>query len=111
MADPRANNSETAVVRNTSGLKRGGPGRKPGVPNKVTQEVKAVASRLVDDPDYLASLERRLKRGKCAPAVETMLWHYAKGKPKDQLEVTGADGGPLIQAIRWVKAETSEPGE
>ncbi len=23
------------------------------------------------------------------PAVETMLWHYAKGKPKEQVEHSG----------------------
>jgi hypothetical protein len=31
------------MPRNTSGLKRGGPGRSKGVPNKATAEIKALA--------------------------------------------------------------------
>jgi hypothetical protein len=40
------------VAHNISGLKRGGPGRPKGVPNKVTVEAKAAAEALVDDPIY-----------------------------------------------------------
>ena len=35
----------------------------------------------MDDPNYHAQLQERLLAGKLAPAVECMLWHYAKGKP------------------------------
>jgi hypothetical protein len=45
---------------------------------------------------------RRLIAGDQPPAVEVMLWHYAKGKPKDQVEVLGATQGPLV--ISWLPA-------
>ena len=76
------------MARNISGLRRGGPGRPPGIPNKASAEAKAVCTRLVDDPEYQRKLRIRLHRGKLAPAVECMLWYYAKHKPTDTLDVT-----------------------
>jgi hypothetical protein len=78
------------VARNISGLKRGGPGRPKGLPNKVTQEVQEAAAALVDDPAYRERLERDLRARKVAPAIEQMLWYYAKGKPKEIIEHQGA---------------------
>jgi len=43
----------------------------------------------VDNPDYRAALAKRLIAG-TAGAVETLVWHYAKGKPVDRIE----QGGP-----------------
>lgn len=80
------------MPRDTSGLRRGG-GRTKGVPNKVTAEVRDLARKLVDDTAYLGRLKTRLQGGRCAPAVETMLWHYAYGKPKETIEHQGPDGG------------------
>jgi len=63
------------VPANTSGLKRGGsPGRRKSVPNKAMLEAKAICAALVDDPEYLAGLAKRLKADKLAPAAESMLW-------------------------------------
>src|SRR5207249_7750781 len=73
--------------RDTSGLRRGGPGRPKGVPNKVTIEAKEACGRLVDDPAYLTNLRRRLLRGRLPPQIEAMLWAYAKGKPVERVEV------------------------
>jgi hypothetical protein len=74
---------------NTTGLRRGG-GRRKGVPNKVTVEVRAAAEALVDDPAYRAKLSRDLRRRKVAPPIEAMLWYYAKGKPKETIEHHGS---------------------
>lgn len=63
-------------------------GRPKGTPNKVTAEARAAASELVDDPRYRARLLRDLRQRRVAPAVETMLWYYAKGKPKERVEHT-----------------------
>lgn len=74
--------------RNTSGLKRGGPGRKPGTPNKTTLEIREAAQQLFD-PAYFAQLKARLDSGKIAPAVECKLLAYAYGEPKQSIDVSG----------------------
>ena len=66
-----------------------GPGRTKGTPNKVTAEAKAVCAAIVDDPTYRKKLIARAKAGELAPAIEAMLWHYAYGKPKEQVEHAG----------------------
>ena len=58
-------------------------GRSKGTLNRSTVEVRELAQRLVTDPDYIASLERRLKRGKLSPAMEALLWAYAFGRPRE----------------------------
>ena len=75
-------------------------GRQPGSSNKATVEAKAACAALVDDPAYRAALAERLRAGKLAPAVECMLWHYAKGKPTEPVAVAGSDGGPLEIVVR-----------
>jgi hypothetical protein len=80
-------------------LKRtAGPGRPKGRQNNATLEAKAVCTHLVDDPIYRERLKARLVAGKLPPAVETMLWYYAKGKPKDVLEVEDR-GQKLIRIV------------
>ena len=69
-------------------LRRGG-GRPPGVPNKVTSEAKAACNAIVDDPTYRAALFKRMVAGKAGP-MEPLVWYYAKGKPKERVEL-GAD--------------------
>jgi hypothetical protein len=61
-------------------------GRRPGSLNHATVEAKAACAALIDDPEYRRSLAERLRSGKLAPAVECMLWYYAKGKPKEAIE-------------------------
>lgn len=76
------------MPRDTSGLKRGGPGRVPGVPNRVTSEIRDASKKLVEDAKYVTGLKKRLVAGK-APHMETLLFHYAYGKPKDVTEHEG----------------------
>lgn len=85
------------MPRNTSGLKRGGPGRTPGVPNRVTAEIRDVSKSLVEDPTYVEHLKLRLVNGK-APHMETLLFHYAYGKPKDVTE----HEGEVTLRISWL---------
>lgn len=54
------------------------------------------AKKLLTDPAYTASVLDRIKRGELAPQVETMLWHYAYGKPPDVIQV---EGGTLIEQL------------
>lgn len=62
-------------------------GRRKGTPNKSTIDAETACAHLVDDPVYRARLAKRLRGGRLAPAVECMLWHYAKGKPVERMEV------------------------
>ena len=64
-------------------------GRPKGVPNKVTVEAQQACAALVDDPVYREKLLADLRLREVAPGIEAMLWHYAKGKPKEQLELSG----------------------
>jgi hypothetical protein len=75
-------------MKNTSGLKRGGPGRPKGAVNKATREFKAWAEKFAKEPDYRLALERRLKAGK-APQFEVYLHQLLHGKPKEQIEHSG----------------------
>lgn len=68
-------------------LRRGGPGRPKGVPNKANQDIRDAARKLLEDEEYQRSLALRLKRGD-APHMETLLHHYGYGKPKETLEVS-----------------------
>lgn len=61
-------------------------GRRAGSLNKATVEAKAACAALVDDPAYRRSLGRRLRTGKLSPAMECLLWYYAKGKPKEEYQ-------------------------
>jgi len=69
-------------------------GRPPGRPNKATREIRAFARETLEAPAYVESLNRRLLRGS-APHMETLLHHYAYGKPPDKVEMTGEDGQPM----------------
>lgn len=60
-----------------------------GVPNKVKAEVKLAAAQIVDDPTYRQNLFRAMQNRTVAPMIEAMLWHYAKGKPKETVAVDG----------------------
>lgn len=65
-------------------------GRKPGAQNRTTVEAKAFCVRVLKDQRYVKSIWRRIKTDSLAPAVETMIWYYAAGKPKERVEL-GAD--------------------
>lgn len=66
------------------------------MPNKATQEIKEASRLLVEDEVYVASLKVRLVEGK-APHMETLLFHYAYGKPKETTEL----GGEVRLVVTW----------
>ena len=77
----------------------GGPGRPKGRQSDATLEVREAARAIIQRPAYLEKLKERLDAGK-APHIEQMLWFYAFGRPKDQVQTQG----PLT--VRWLR-----PGE
>jgi len=57
-------------------------GRQKGTSNKATAEAKEVCNRLVDDPLYQRTLQRRLRAGKLSPAVESWSGITPKANPE-----------------------------
>ena len=62
-------------------------GRKRGVPNKVTVEAREAANEIVDNPHYRMNLTQRAIDGGLPAGIEVLLWHYAKGVPKQTLDI------------------------
>ena len=85
----------------TGNLNRGG--RKKGARNKATVEIRDAARKLLEDPSYQRDLAKRLKAGR-APHMETLLHHYAYGKPVER--IGGESDGPLEVVVRFVRAVT-----
>lgn len=50
--------------------------------------MKVAANALVDDPVYRKKLAADLRARRLHPTIESMLWYYAKGKPKETVEST-----------------------
>jgi hypothetical protein len=67
---------------------KGNRGRPKGAINKATREIKDFARNILERPEYVASLARRLDKGD-APHMETLLHHYAYGKPREGMDVSG----------------------
>jgi hypothetical protein len=70
-------------------------GRKPGIKNVTTPEARAIAQYIVQHPKVQARLLQQAIDGTLRPEIEILLWHYAYGKPREQIEVTGPNGGPI----------------
>jgi hypothetical protein len=55
----------------------------------VSKETKLDCLQMIEDPMYRKRLLADLRERKLRPAVECMLWYYAKGKPKEMVEHSG----------------------
>jgi hypothetical protein len=79
------------------GGSREGAGRKPGIQNKATLELKEAA--LAYTQEALNTLAKICKSGKSESArvaAACAILDRAHGKPKQQAEITGKDGKDLI---------------
>jgi hypothetical protein len=61
-----------------------GVGRKFGSHDKRSEGIAGFARSIIEDPIYQANFRERAHGGSLAPALETMLYHYAYGRPRDQ---------------------------
>lgn len=66
-------------------------------------EARGFARSIIDHPEYRANLLARATRGVLPPGVETMLWHYAFGKPPDKVDVSVSD--TTISQLREMSEE------
>lgn len=104
----KESDSKPARPQNAN-LRRGGsPGRPKGVPNKATTHIKELATRILNTPAYLANLQKRVESGKVHPAVESMLHHYAYGKPKDVVQVEGSESLAEILSLAMARTGGSD---
>jgi|SRR5262245_36908504 len=46
-------------------------------------------NRLVEHPKYRAAVKRKLLAGTLSEKLEILLWHFAYGRPAQQIEVSG----------------------
>lgn len=76
-----------------------------GQQRPLTTEVRAIARAILDDPEYRASVRERMRAG-TAPHLETLLWHYAHGRPVERREVE--IGGTLAELIVQVTDDSTD---
>lgn len=58
-------------------------------------DARRFALELLGTRAYQEKLKDRLEKGDLAPAIESMLWHYAYGKPVEQIRVSVEQGPDL----------------
>lgn len=74
-------------MKNTKGLLRGGPGRKPGIPNKATRDIKAFCQKLFERPVFRKNLLKQWDELTLDPAYRQLLTHYGFGKPATAIDL------------------------
>ena len=93
---------------NTEKKQRGGVQFKPGQsgnpngrPPKGYSITEAFKSMLGAQPEVKAQIVEAIKEKalKGDPAAQKLIWQYMDGMPKQGIEITGEDGGPVEQSI------------
>lgn len=63
-----------------------------GVTVFTRHQAQTFARNLLQSETYRENLEERIKDKTLQPGVEIMLWHYAFGKPVEQVQLTVTQG-------------------
>ena len=97
------------VAKPRGSLKSGG--REAGTPNKASGEARALCAALIKDSAYHIRLRERLVAGELAPAIEILLWHYAAGRPREDVDsLTQAQAAALFEAlVQAVRGNVRDP--
>lgn len=66
-----------------------------GATSFTRHEAQRFARNIVTSDVYRVTLQDRIATKTLAPAIEQMLWHYAFGKPVEQVQVTVTQGEDL----------------
>ena len=84
------------------GGKREGAGRKPGVPNKITADIKAIAQSFGEEAiKGLIEISRDIEAPHAARvAAFREVLDRGYGKAKQGIEMTGEEGGPIETVTR-----------
>lgn len=76
---------------NPNNLRRApGPGRKKGVPNRISVEARQLASQLVTDVNYQSKLRADFRKRRVHPTIESLIWQYHLGRPLQSVAVSGS---------------------
>lgn len=62
-------------------------------------EITKLATYLVTDPIYLQDVQQKMREGKLNPLLQSMLWAYAFGKPKERVEIQEAKVVKIIHTF------------
>jgi hypothetical protein len=90
--------------------KRGG--RKPGVPNKATQEIRLLVRSTVNWKKLVQSLEQRASGEEGSDTAARTLFEYGWGKPGEMAEGNGVSAPELANAIKTIaSAFMAYPGQ
>ena len=55
---------------------------------RMSKEGREFCKAILDDPEYVASLKRRLMADTLPMGIEQLLYYYAYGKPVENIDVT-----------------------
>jgi len=70
------------------GTRHPGAGRVKGTPNRISVEARLLASQLVNDVAYQMRLRRDFQLRRVHPTIESLLWQYHLGKPRQPVDIT-----------------------
>lgn len=61
-----------------------------GQPNRISVEVRELVRELVNDRDYQHRLRHDFRHRKVHPTIESLIWTYHLGKPRQDITLTGS---------------------
>src|SRR4029079_1596242 len=86
--------------------------RRKGTPNRRTIEARLLCSNLVQDIYYQTRLRKDFVRRGVHSSIESMVWAYHLGKPKEQVEMTGKfTMNQRLESERQLIRSTLDPAE
>lgn len=65
--------------------------------------IEEFCKRVLSSPEYRRSVYLRVTAGALPAAIETLMYHYAAGKPVERHEHTGKDGAPIQKVTKIIR--------
>ena len=84
-------------------------GREKGTPNRTTTEARTLCRNLVSDEEYQHRFRDRFVKGQLPSHLESMVWQYAYGKPRQEEPTVDGDEGPSELRITVVDKRKVKP--